>query len=148
MALPTRRAVWLMWLGLGLWTCGCAGGWPARPGKVEAPPRAQESAGGPPPTPSPALYIPPAPRPTLQRIEYQTLEVPVPVNQAKPAAQQPAAQQPAAQQPATKRATTPASEPAGQQLPPLIVMGPAREATSEEAREPSERKEASQPKES
>ena len=90
-----------MWLGLGLWTCGCAGGWPARPGRVEPPPRVPYAAEGPPPSPAPALYIPPAPRSPIQRIDYQTLEVPMPAGQDRQAAPESRQQLPAltAQQP-------------------------------------------------
>lgn len=113
MALLTRRPVLLILLGLGLWTCGCAGGWPARPSRVESQPRLLEPTGGPPPAPAPALYIPPAPRSPIQPIDYETLEVPMPVAQA------------------TQRET----EPAGQLLPSLSTSEVVPAAAVEVARD-------------
>lgn len=72
------RAHWLIGLGLGLATCGCAAG--VGPGKGNLASKGPNEVG--PPTPSPALYIPAAPRSPLQSTEFQTLEVPMPVKQA------------------------------------------------------------------
>lgn len=101
MALLTRKLGWLICLGLGLWVCGCAGGWTPRPGKEQGPPPPGELASVGPPTPAPALYIPAAPRPAIQRIDYQTLEVPVPAGQ-------------------TGQTTAPTRE----QTPPLVAKEP------------------------
>jgi hypothetical protein len=66
-----------------------------------------------PPTPAPALYIPAAPRPPLQRTEYQTLDVPMPIKQVAA---------PGTELPALTPRTSP-SEPGGEKaVDPLAKM--------------------------
>src|SRR5262245_31392310 len=111
MAFLTRRPSWLLWLGLVLWVCGCASGLPAKMGKMTSPPPAAEVRSAQPPKPAPALYSPAAPRSPIQRIDYQTLEVPVSVGHEK--------------QPAKESAREPVKEPvkelANQEMPPLVA---------------------------
>ncbi len=79
MVFSTGKPRWLLWLALGLWACGCAGGSsglqkggvPGGNAELEPP--------APPPPPAPALYIPAAPKSMIQRTDFQTLEVPVPL---------------------------------------------------------------------